>query len=812
MNDDVRMSRSRLFALIDAFEADLRSSIARYLLDHMTEEEVFSGDEIERASSRRVAEGEAEGIALVHYLDLQVAVDVLLRHKERLPHELMAELVASASEFPRLVPIRHRVMHGRPLRETDPEVSVRQLELLKSRHWPETKGVLARLKSDVAWEPFIEERNTGSERILHNLPEADYDETSFVGRKPERERLLDALCRRRTPVITLTGEGGIGKTALALDVAYQLLDSGDNPYEAILWVSLKTEQLTAYGVEELRGAIRGIDNTILTLGQGLTADFAGSVKELGDALQGIETLIIIDNLESAQGAEIVEMYDALPDSVNYLFTSRWGIGQLERTFPVPPLAEAESILLLRKFAAARSQRQLASLSAVAAANTVKELRNSPLAIRWFVLASESGRVPLETLRDQGVLLEFCVKNVVDNLSVDSRAVLTVLRSLDRAIGFDEFAVLTEMSIDALRRSTQELTRGSLVVVEAESAGAIAGRLALTATARMFLKAPEAATTFLSTVQRRERQYKASLENGLGARSVDPEVGQIRPRDANDHPATFLLELALNFARSNNASQAWAHVERARSFNPEFSEVYRVSARLRSTAGEHELALADLQTALSYATAPDSRAIINYAIADTMSRRLRDAHQALPYARSAHEQSPNPGTSFLLGRVLVWTGNYREGQEHLQDAHDGSSGRMRLYITTAIVDGWARWAEAEYRDHDQEAALQRATTGFNVARPMLDEHPRDQKLIDATAECCIHALRVLPRVPDATAKRQSSTIRSIGQHVTKHGGQISPNKMKLIRDALVNIKLRDAFGGETIRALSDARAAAISASG
>jgi len=806
MNDisaDLRMSRGRLYILVDGFESDLRAAIDRYLLDHLAEDEVFTADLLAKARDRRSAEGEAGGAAIVHYLDLQAAVDVLLRHKEKLPHEMTLEMTASAATFPTLMPIRHRVMHGRPLLDTDPAVAVEVLSSLRSRHWPETKVTIKRLKEDAAWEPYFEKQPVPNERTLHNLPEVDYDETTFIGRKPEREKLLDALKRRRNAVITLTGEGGIGKTALALDLAYQLLDSADNPYEAILWVSLKTEKLTAHGVEELKDAIRGIDNTVLALGRGLSTDFSGSLRDLADALDGIETLIVIDNLESAHGNEIVEMYDLLPSSVNYLFTSRWGIGQLERTFPVPPLTDSESVLLLRKFSSARRQATLAGLTSATASKTVHELRHSPLAIRWFVLASEAGRVPLETLRDQSVLLEFCVRNVVDNLNADSRAVLSILRSFDRAIGFDEFAILTEMSIDSLRRATQELTRGSLVQVEAEAAGAIAGRLVLTATARMYLPPPDVASEFMATVRRRERQYKASLEESLEHSLSGQRFDRVRPRDANDHPAVYLLESALNFAKSRNYSQARGQIERARSFNPEFYEVYRASARLRCQEGQAEAAVAELQSALNYASDDESRARIHFDIADITSRQLKDAAGALAFSRSAHDLVECVDTSFLHGKLLIWTSKYKEGQEYLQDAHDQATGRRQIVIGTVIVDGWARWAESEYKEHEYESALHKASSGFHIGRQLLDRHPDDPKILDALTECSIFALRSYPHLGDSAAQRQSAVLRSIAQFIKRNAKKISISKVRYLRDAMAAQRSNRSPSGETTSLLDDA---------
>src|SRR5207249_3653831 len=58
------------------------------------------------------------------------------------------------------------------------------------------------------------------EAFTHNLP---VQWTSFIGREqemPELKRLIPA-----TPLLTLTGPGGCGKTRLALQVAADLLDA-----------------------------------------------------------------------------------------------------------------------------------------------------------------------------------------------------------------------------------------------------------------------------------------------------------------------------------------------------------------------------------------------------------------------------------------------------------------------------------------------------------------------------------------------------------------------------------------------------------
>lgn len=783
---DLRMSRARLYVLVDGFEQDMRQIVEQQLLEFQSETELLSNLEYNAAKQRQSLDENGDDVSVIHYLDLQPCFEILVRNKELLPVELRAEILENIQGVQNLIPIRHRVMHGRPLNAEDPRTALLLLHGFRSKYWGQTVSTIERLKKDATWEPYFEKVPVPFERTLHNLPEVDYDETTFIGRKVESQKLLSELKRRRENVVTVTGEGGIGKTTLALDIAYQLLDSDDNPYEAILWVSLKTEHLTAYGVEELRNAIRGIDETVAEIGRGIDLDFVGSLDDLSAALQDIECLIIIDNLESAQGDEVVKMYDTLPSSVNYLFTSRLGIGQIERRFPLPPLSSEESKLLFRRFASARGQKKLSGLSEKTLDKVVEQLRYSPLAIRWYVLSSEAGKVPLDTLRDQRELLDFCVKNVYDGLTDNSRAVLTILRALDRSIGFDEFAILTDMLIDELRIVTQELTQGSLVVVESESAGLIAGRLALTPTARMFVKRPDHNGTFIAEVLQRERQFRASIEGRASGQTDRIDLERVIPRDSNDHPAMYLLQRAVRFAKSRQYAKSHVDIERARSFIPEYSEVYRISGYVYELEDHFATAVSEYQTALSYVVEPKVRAIIDYSLASVFAKKLHDSELALPHARSAYDALPCGDTEFLLGRVLIWTGNFRDGQELLEKFLDSTTENHKRIVETVLVDSWARWADREFSSRDFRQAIEKSSAGFHSGLHLVEKGNPGDKLLSVMAECSIVYLRSLQRVDDKLSEVDERMLQKVVKFAQGNSSLINPRKARVFAEVLSGV--------------------------
>ena len=763
---ETRMSRARLFVVIDAFENDMRAVVEKYLLDHL-EEEVALGPDFPTAELYRSNDAGEESVSIVHYLYLRQCYDILNRNRSVLPGDLAAEVRANTPGLDTIVPIRNRVMHGRPLRPEDPESAISALAGFTGRYWQQTRDTLIRLANDPAWEPAFETLDSPSERVLHNLPPADYDETGLIGRSDDVRKLVELVKRRRESIVTITGEGGIGKTALALDVAYSLVDDVTAPFDCVLWVSLKREMLTAYGVREISTALKDLTEATGSLGRVLDTSFLGSVRELTDMLQGINALIVIDNLESAQGAEVISLYDSLPNSVSYLFTSRLGIGEIERRYPLGPLSDSHAIQLFRKFAARRGQVRLAGLSQLTLKDVVIEnLRSSPLAIRWYILSVESGEEPVSTLRNQEELLNFCVRNVYDALSSQTREVLSVLHLLDHSVSFSELAVLTEQSIDELRRAIQEMSRGSLVVHDADPAGGIASRLSVSATARMFLPRQTDGQLSSTELMRREQDYLRAVERRRAEqanRLLGPNV--VRVRGAEDEPAAHLLRIALSFSKKGDISRSQEYVERARALNPDFWECDRVDAFIASNQQQRERAASLYRSALAKADSPESRAVVCHFFSGHLARAMLEPELALPYAKEAHELFRNSDTALAYGNLLVWNGKFAEGQELLEVAADEATGKTKMIALTGVVDSWRRWGEELLSSRQPLESFEKSAAGFNIGSDAISRGFYDVRLGTATIEAIMSALKAAVK-PGVKTRSVESRLRKMFQALAK----------------------------------------------
>lgn len=218
---------------------------------------------------------------LVSYLDFADTHQTLNSHASVIPKSIAQFLSRTVSRFERLASTRNRVAHGRPLLFDDFARTLDSAEEFIGNGalpWAGLRATLSRLKTEPSFVLSLSiPVYRGSSK--HNLPVPDFDETGFIGRKEEVEEVTK-LCLGPYPVTTIVGEGGLGKTALALKVAYDLLDLPDCPFESVVWSSSKTNQLTGHEITTIQNAISD--------SLGLLTNVAGSFsrRESGRAYRG----------------------------------------------------------------------------------------------------------------------------------------------------------------------------------------------------------------------------------------------------------------------------------------------------------------------------------------------------------------------------------------------------------------------------------------------------------------------------------------------------------------------------------------------
>jgi predicted ATPase/class 3 adenylate cyclase len=216
------------------------------------------------------------------------------------------------------------------------------------------------------------------EAFAGNLP---VQFSSFVGRAGELAELAAAL--RRSPLVTVTGAGGVGKTRLALQAAADQLPSfGDGAWLCELAAAGDAEAMARAVLAALRVQPRA----------GLSV--AGSIVEFLRTRSAL--LLVLDNCEHLLGPAAALAADILRGcpGVRILATSRQALGVGgEQVFGLRPLslpppaasmaaaAASEAVsLFAQRAAAARRDFSLSSANVAAVGEICRRLDGIPLAI------------------------------------------------------------------------------------------------------------------------------------------------------------------------------------------------------------------------------------------------------------------------------------------------------------------------------------------------------------------------------------------------------------------------------------------------
>ena len=172
--------------------------------------------------------------------------------------------------------------------------------------------------------------------VKQNLPQPDYG--TFVGRSSQLEDILDKLRpypKSQHAIVAIDGIGGVGKSALALEVAHHFVRhfddiSKEERFAAIIWISAKHTKLTINGLIPLHQNLRTLEDIYRTIAISLGRDditrliHENSIKEVViNAITLQRTLLIIDNLETVDDDdEVLNFLGEIPGPTKTIITTR----------------------------------------------------------------------------------------------------------------------------------------------------------------------------------------------------------------------------------------------------------------------------------------------------------------------------------------------------------------------------------------------------------------------------------------------------------------------------------------------------------
>ena len=378
-----------------------------------------------------------------------------------------------------------------------------------------------------------------------------------------------------------------GKTAAAVKVAYELLDDPASPFEATVWSTSKTTQLTAQDVVRIDGAIRSSLGLMTAVASELGGAQSDPVEEVLDYLRQFRILLILDNLETVLDDRIAGFLRRLPSGSKVLITSRIGLKSLEYPVRLPKFTTDESVQLLRAVARVRGQESLVHMDNRRLGGYCARMNNNPLWMKWFVSGVQAGVRPEDLLANPKTFLDFSMSNVYEHLSSTSRDVIQTLQVSAGRKSQAELAFLTELKVEDLQSALGQLCASNMVTMASTPTGS---------SFETHYQLGELAKTYLSKrhpvgkdlhkrVTRRDRQLRAAGQQLREAQKANPY--QVRSLDlrssGNLIVARHLLD-ALDSSRKGEFAAAGSAIATAKQLAPEWYEVHRVEALVQAREG------------------------------------------------------------------------------------------------------------------------------------------------------------------------------------------------------------------------------------
>ncbi|MFB2758739.1 NB-ARC domain-containing protein [Shewanella xiamenensis] len=596
-------TRMSCFSLISSIEVDLRNIIVKDIPDF---DESFLPSDTLKIAKDRYFDDKAESytkdsllIDLLDYIDFYDLSKIIfkIKNKQEIFNEDEISLISTGVS--KLTKCRNRVCHSRPLEPNDfLDLLDFTYELTKTGEptfWKNINEAISNLDNPsyaLSLEiPKFWRSNTNE--ISNNLPLPEFDDTGFLGRENDRKAICKLLTSN-TRVVSIVGEGGVGKTALAQRCLYDILElcesKGDtaNLFDMIVWVSLKTNRLTSSGAESIKDAINSSSKLFEEITDNFvgdsTTDIGANLQEISDYMETFKILLCIDNLETISNGEIRDFLANIPSSSKVLITTRMGLGEIEYRYKLDKLDDKPSISLMRSMSRLLNVEILYKKNQESLNQLCKRLYNNPLLIRWYVLAIAAGSNASDLLNKQTSsfqsALKFCFENLYDRLSELEKNAISVIACMRKSVSPVELRfILSDVEETDIEEALNQLHNSSMLISTENSIGQFS--YSLTGIAEEYIKSirPVAKDIYNLVKSKRSELRIISETTSIKKNHYNYDVNAIYWSSPDERICAIYLQKAISESRKENKEIALGYVLKAKSIMPEFSECYRIHAYL-----------------------------------------------------------------------------------------------------------------------------------------------------------------------------------------------------------------------------------------
>ncbi|MGV3025729.1 NB-ARC domain-containing protein [Clostridium thermobutyricum] len=746
MEYKIAATRLTLYAFISSIEMDLRT----FITENISEENVqilFDETLIARLKSRS-GKFEDNVLDLVEYLDFGDCICIINKFKKIFPKSVLFNVEELSEQLNKIVPIRNRVMNSRPLEYEDLPIVIDFVDSINSYkfiNWNSTGDIKNKISEDPSsiFGINIPKFNDYTEdKVLNNLPEAEFDDTGFIGRKEERINIKNKLLCSNYPIISLIGDGGIGKTALVLRCLYDIIDQIDQPYEAIIWVSLKTKVLNNGEFNNIKNAItntidmyKEIISKLDNKTKFINVDEV--IENILEYMKNFKILLVLDNLETINSDTIRNFLGEIPRGSKVVITSRIGIGEFESRINLDGLGKKERVYYLRRLAKNYDVSNLLNLSDKDIDDKIcTKLHSNPLAMKWFVINLLKGETIESILGHTEELTNYCMSNVYEKLTEDAKKVLEVLLISNKKCSDAELDYLLEFDSIMHRKALNDLTSTNIVKMESNNSNnEIQTLFYISDFGREYLQQHcKPSNESFITVTKKIRQLNGLYDNMDIQNQINPyDPKSITISHEDEKIAAYYLRQALTYSSKREYTEAFECINKAKNAVPNYFEIYKISGFIYASKGDFYSADNEYRTALE---CKGDYAPLLYLYSGFKLSFVKDFEGALEYCNLAESlDKDNNDIKLEKARILKSLNKYEEAHKIFYDLlHDEKELRIKYKKITVdqAADNLRDWAIKSINEEDIKKAINLLYDAIDIIEVLNDEN-KDYKIITTISE-------------------------------------------------------------------------------
>lgn len=601
--------------------------------------------------------------------------------------------------------------------------------------------------------------------VPNNIPTPDYEfEGGFVGRKDDIQKIIK-LVDGGHRVVTISGAGGVGKTALALKVVYELAYKSTKKYDGIVWVSAKENKLSYLGIEDVEPTIKNYDDLLDTICEVMgfpvmdsdTDKKEENVNTIFDTYKSI--LLVIDNLETISDDRIIEFILDFNPKLNILITSRKGLGQVERRYELKQLKEKEAIALFRLISKDKNLENLARVDETIISGYVKKLSCYPLAIKWVIGHVASGRDIYQIIdsihEDTSDISKFCFEQIYKELPLEGKKILCAMSVIEEPPAAGVLKYIVDLEQEVFQDNISQLILFSLVIPESVKAShsQLITKYSLLPLTRGYVRQQlDRDSSLKREIDDRFRAVFHTIEEAdRAAKEYRFTLQSLAAQTDEEKVAAMLANTAHQKYGAGRYEDAVEDYKRALGIASRFPALYRNWAVMESNEG-HSVEADELMEKATKLAPDDAMMWLTWGNIKRKGDRIKDAQGY--YNKALKLKPDDPYILNALGQVKCRLGDYADAEALFRRALASDTGenstRHTIINKSSLAENFRRWAESLKRDTNFTEADARLQEALVIIEEALCLNANDRKSCEIKSEVMYELGRLYAEIDPSQA--------------------------------------------------------------